>query len=99
MIALGCAGPVQHGTVGATTSIQAAENAGAANDPRAAVYLKYARNDLATAQRVGFDTDVGGRALERSQVNAELALAMARHAQISADVTYQQCKLNQEASR
>jgi hypothetical protein len=94
MIALGCAGPTQHGAVGATTAIQAAANAGAEHDPQGKEYLHYARNDLATANHYGIETDVGARALERSEANAELALTVTRHNQLTAEISYQHCKLH-----
>jgi hypothetical protein len=60
---------------------------GAEHDPRAAVYLRLARTGIAKAEQL-IAADEHGRArsvLERAEVDAQLALALAYQAQSRAD--------------
>ena len=60
-----------------------AQQAGAAQNPQAALRLKYASDELAQAKafdKAG-DGDSAKRMLERAQADSELALALTREAQ------------------
>lgn len=91
----GCAEPVHHGGVGTNTAIHAAVDAGAERDARAATYLQFARNDLASASHYGVGTDAGDRALARAHVDSEVALAYAQDAKMRAEVIEQQRKIQE----
>ena len=87
-----------------SAAILAAEDGGAARNAEADVYLRLAKDQFAYAQRLPnpHDKDRVDRLLRRAQVDAELALALARGedqktaAQAAID---QVTKLNREARK
>ncbi len=64
----------------AEAAVRAAETAGAADNPQAALHLKYARDQIAEAQKLIEDdeNEAAAALLSRAEVDAELALALAR---------------------
>jgi hypothetical protein len=69
----------------ANAAVRGAYEAGAANDPKAALHLKMANDQIAAAQRALAD-DEEERAdmlLERAEMDAELAVAMAHRATVA----------------
>lgn len=60
--------------------VRAAEEIGARHSPQSALYLKLARDDLAAADKGAAEHRMGdsARALERANVDAELALMLTR---------------------
>jgi hypothetical protein len=95
VLAAACASQPVHNQVAPTSTVQAAEQAGAAQDERAAKYLALAREDLASAQRHGVDSSRGARALQRASVDSELALSLARDAAEQAAARESQAKVNE----
>ena len=89
-LAFGCAGEMNHGAVASTSTIASAEAAGAAHHPQAAIYLALAKDDIAEARYYGADSDRGNRALERANVDAEVALSLATAANQRAEAMAQQ---------
>lgn len=63
--------------------IVAAQTVGAENHPRAALHLKQARDQLASALKLAEDgeEELARMTLERARVDAELALALTREAE------------------
>ena len=82
LFAVGCGGgavPLDHLT-DAKATVRAAQEAGAQNTPQAALHLKMANDELASAQKAIDDND-GDRArllLNQAQADADLSLALAR---------------------
>jgi hypothetical protein len=62
------------------SSVVAAEAVGANDQPRAALHLQLARDEMAEARRLADDGDEEGAALllERARVDAELAMQLAK---------------------
>ena len=80
-VACGAAAPVPQGQVTETqAAIRAAEEVGAPGLPKAALYLKMAKDQLQTAQSLitQSDNEAAKLTLDRARVDAELALALAR---------------------
>lgn len=78
--ACGGAAIPQENLTSAEAALRAAEVGGALNDPKAALHLKYARDQVETAKK-HIQDDEQGRArtlLKRAEIDAELALALAR---------------------
>jgi hypothetical protein len=94
-LAMACGGHQVHGNIGPGTTTTAAEQAGAANQPVAAVYLGYAHNELSIAKHEGASSDRGSRALQRASVDAELALAIAQRSEDRAEAIAYQRKIEQ----
>jgi hypothetical protein len=61
-----------------SASIRAAEEVGATHVPQAALHLQLAKEQFAAAKAERSDRDRAARLLARAQVDAELALALAR---------------------
>ena len=61
-------------------AVRAAEEVGANNQPKAALHLQLARDEIAAAQRLAKDGEEEDAklVLERARVDAELALQLAR---------------------
>jgi pyridoxal biosynthesis lyase PdxS len=82
LLAVGCGGgavPLDRLT-DAKATVRAAQEAGAQNTPQAALHLKMANDELASAQKAIDDND-GDRArllLNQAQADADLSLALAR---------------------
>jgi len=79
-MACGKAAVPQEKLTAAQAAVRAAEVGGAADNPQAALHLKYARDQIAEAQRLieeGENEDAAGQ-LQRAEVDAELALALAQ---------------------
>jgi hypothetical protein len=82
LFAVGCASsgvPLEHLT-DAKATVRAAQEAGAQGTPQAALHLKMANDELASAQKAMNDND-NDRAqllLNQAQADADLSLALAR---------------------
>ena len=77
--AMGCASaPLR--TDSSSSAIRAAEEVGAANVPRAALHLQYAKEalDKATRLQKAGDKDEAESMLTRAEADAELAVALSR---------------------
>jgi hypothetical protein len=88
--AVGCggAGPKPTGQlVAAEAAIRGAEEAGAQDEPQAALHLKMARDQIAEAQVLiaNENNNKAGDALVRAKVDAELAIVLTRSATQEAD--------------
>jgi hypothetical protein len=85
------------------SSVRAAEAVGANDQPRAALHLQLAREELAEARRVAADGDGENAALllERARVDAELAMQLARtqHEQEKARQAWQKIQDMQKEQR
>ena len=82
---LACASnpPTEH-LAASMASVRGAETAGAANVPQAALHLKLAQEEIAQAQKL-IEEDENERAdgmTQRATMDADLALALTREAQI-----------------
>lgn len=81
---LGCGGAAvpQEQLTSAQAAVKGAEVAGAAEDPRAALHLKLAREQVEKAQALiaNDDNEEAARLIERAQADADLALFLAREA-------------------
>jgi hypothetical protein len=64
----------------AEAAVRAAEVGGASDNPQAALHLKYARDQIAEAQKLIEDdeNEAAAALLQRAEVDAELALSLAR---------------------
>lgn len=102
---LGCGGaaiPTQQ-SAQAKASVRGAEEVGARNEPQAALHLQMARDEIAKAHQY-MKKDKNGRArmaLERAEIDAELAIALTRAASVqrraqSAQQEVQELKQRQE---
>jgi len=60
--------------------VRAAEVGGAPDNPKAALHLKYARDQIAEAKKLieEDENETAGALLDRADVDAELALSLAR---------------------
>jgi hypothetical protein len=78
-MACGSSAMPQAKLVNAKSTISAAEEAGAANNPQAALHLKLARDQLSTAERLNRNGDGDEATLyaNQAQVDAEMARALA----------------------
>lgn len=94
-LAVGCVTQMDHRTVASTTTIRSAQVAGAADNPTAAIYLKFAEHELAEANHFGVESDRGSRALERADADAELALSLTTAANQRAEAMAQEQKVGQ----
>jgi hypothetical protein len=79
---LGCGGAAipQDRLTAAEAAVRAAEVGGAPENPKAALHLKYARDQIAEAKKLIEDdeNEKAGALLDRANVDAELALSLAR---------------------
>lgn len=80
VLACGGAAIPQERLTSAEAAVRAAEVGGAPDNPKAALHLKYARDQIAEAKRLieEDENEVAATLLERAEVDAELALALAR---------------------
>ncbi|HEX2732839.1 MAG TPA: DUF4398 domain-containing protein [Polyangiaceae bacterium] len=80
LMACGGAAVPQDKLTAAEAAVRAAEVGGAPDNPQAALHLKYARDQIAEAQKLIEDDENEAAAglLDRAEVDAELALALAR---------------------
>ena len=89
-ILLGCGGAsVPAGTVTETeASLKAAERMGADQNPQAALYLTYAREQMSRAAQLIDDGEEAAAVmmLERAQADAEVAMSLAREADVQRQV-------------
>ena len=78
--ACGGAAVPQDKLTSAEASVRAAEVGGAADNPQAALHLKYARDQIAEAQKLIEDdeNEAAAALLARAEIDAELALALSR---------------------
>lgn len=83
-LAAACGGPPAPTTelTEAKAAMRAADEVGAEDTPEAALYLKMARDNIATAERAidADDSDAARLYLERAAADAELAIALAKEA-------------------
>lgn len=103
---LACGGaPVPHDTLSAAQAdVKGAEVGGAAENPKAALHVKLAKDQIEIAQKQISDGDneEAKRTLDRAQADAELALALAKEAKAQADAaeaSEQVGKLRKEMSK
>jgi hypothetical protein len=86
-----CGGaPVPHDTLtAAQADVKGAEVGGAAENPKAALHLKLAKDQIALAEKQISDGDneEAKRTLERAQLDADLALALAKEVKAQADAS------------
>jgi len=70
------------------SALQAADRVGAQNDPQASLYLTYAKEQMESAETLIADDEVerAEMMLERAEVDAELAMAMAQEAEVRREV-------------
>jgi hypothetical protein len=82
LVAAACGGaPLpQDKLTAAEAAVRAAEVGGAMDNPKAALHLKYARDQIAEANQLIEEEEhaIAAALLERAEVDAELALALAR---------------------
>lgn len=78
--ACGGAAVPQDKLTAAQAAVRAAEVGGAADNPQAALHLKYARDQIAQAQKLIEDdeNEAAAALLDRAWVDAELALQLSR---------------------
>ena len=77
------------------SAIRAAEEVGAQNVPKAALHLKMARDQVATAEALISDgeNEEAALVLDRAEVDAELAIALAREAGLRAQAAEARAKV------
>jgi hypothetical protein len=84
VLLIGCGGAAvpQEQFSAAQASVKGAEVAGANEDPRAALYLKLAREEVEKAKALMADdeNEQAARIIDRAQADADLALVMAKEA-------------------
>ena len=80
----------------AKSTVRAAQEAGAQGTPQAALHLKMANDELASAQRAmdDHDNDRARLFLNQAQSDADLALALARGSEEKRQVAEQQAKID-----
>ena len=103
---LACGGaPVPHDSLtAAQADVKGAEVGGAPENPKAALHLKLAKDEIEVAQKQISDGDneEAARTLDRAQADAELALALAKEVKAQADASEaseQVGKLRKEMSK
>jgi hypothetical protein len=79
-VACGGAAIPQEKLTAAEAAVRAAEVGGAPDNPKAALHLKYARDQIVEAKKYieEEENEVAAVLLDRAEVDAELALALAR---------------------
>ena len=103
-LACGGAAVPQDALTAAQADVKGAEVGGAAENPKAALHLKLAKDQIETAQKQISDGDneSAARTLDRAQADAELALSLAREAKAQGDASEaseQVGKLRKEISK
>jgi hypothetical protein len=84
-------------TAQTSAAVARAETVGAANEPQAALHLKLAREEIAEAARftaAGEDAHAQ-RALERADLDAELAVALTRESSLRARARQARAEIEQ----
>lgn len=104
MLACGGAAVPQDALTAAQADVKGAEVGGAADNPQAALHLKLAKDQIATAEKqiADGDNERAARTLDRAQADAELALALAKEAKAQNDASEaseQVGKLRKEISK
>ncbi len=97
LLTLACGGaalPQQELTT-AKASVTGAEVGGAAENPKAALHLKLAKEQIATAEHQieEGDNEEAARTIGRAQADADLALSLAKQAKARADAEEAQAQL------
>jgi hypothetical protein len=95
MAACGGAAIPQQELTSAKAAVSGAEVGGAAENPRAALHLKLAREQIAKAEQLIADDDneEAARVIERAQADADLALSLAKEAKARAEAEEAQAQL------
>ena len=104
LLACGGAAVPQDSLTAAQADVKGAEVGGAPDNPKAALYLKYAKEQIEAAQKQISDGDneSAARTLDKAQADAELALALAKEAKAqgdASDASDQVGKLRKEISK
>lgn len=106
MLTVACGGAAvpQDSLTAAQADVKGAEVGGAAENPKAALHLKLAKDQIAKAQAEinDGDNENAARTLDRAQADAELALALAKEAKAQGDASEaneQVGKLRKELSK
>lgn len=88
-LACGGAAVPQDSLTAAQADVKGAEVGGAAENPKAALYLKYAKEQIELAQKQIADNDneTAARTLDRAQADAELALALSKEVKAQSDAS------------
>ena len=89
LLACGGAAVPQDALTAAQADVKGAEVGGAAENPKAALHLKLAKDQIATAQKQISDGDNedAARTLDRAEADAELALSLAKEAKAQGDAS------------
>jgi hypothetical protein len=89
IVACGGAAIPQEQLTAAKAAVSGAEVAGAANEPKAALHLKLAQEQIVKAEALIADdeNEDAARIIDRAQVDAELALALAKEAKTKSEAT------------
>jgi hypothetical protein len=103
---LACGGaPVPHEALSAAQAdVKGAEVGGAGENPKAALHVKLAKDQIEIAQKqmADGDNEEAARTLDRAQADAELALSLAKEAKAQGDASEaseQVGKLRKEISK
>src|SRR3954468_18494087 len=104
LLACGGGGGPQEALTAAQADVKGAEVGGAAENPKAALHLKLAKDQIEKAQKKISDgeNEEAERILARAQADAELALALAKEAKAQGDASEaseQVGKLRKEISK
>jgi len=87
--ACGGAAVPQEALTAAQADVKGAEVGGAADNPKAALHLKLAKDQIETAQKqiADGDNESAARTLDRAQADAELALSLSKEAKAQGDAS------------
>jgi hypothetical protein len=104
LLACGGAAVPQEALTAAQADVKGAEVGGAAENPKAALHLKLAKDGIEAAQKqiADGDNETAARSLDRAQADAELALSLAKEAKAQGDAseaTEQVGKLRKEIAK
>ena len=104
LLACGGAAVPQDSLTAAQADVKGAEVGGAAENPKAALHLKLAKDQIEKAQKeiADGDNEKAARTLDRAQADAELALALAKEGKAqgdASDAAEQVGKLRKEISK
>lgn len=89
LLACGGAAVPQDSLTAAQADVKGAEVGGAAENPKAALHLKLAKDQIEAAQKqiADGDNETAARTLDRAQADAELALSLAKEAKAQGDAS------------
>ncbi|MES1177263.1 MAG: DUF4398 domain-containing protein [Myxococcales bacterium] len=89
LLACGGAAVPQEALTAAQADVKGAEVGGAAENPKAALHLKLAKDQIEAAQKqiADGDNETAARTLDRAQADAELALSLAKEAKAQGDAS------------